>query len=113
MDAKFIEELLDQFYKYAIVGGILILFGLLLKNFITILATNIWMRIFSRSRIANKENIHILENGEWWRIRSLGFNRVQLFKPNLGSDGKPDEDTPEIFLEMPISVYWKSKIIYK
>lgn len=112
MDPKIIDALLRELYQYVIVGGIIILLGMLLKGFISTLATNIWAKIISRSKITLPDTQVYME-GHWWKIKSCGFNRVRFARPNKKEDGSIDEEAPEIITEMPMASYWKDKITYR
>lgn len=112
MDPKIIEALLSELYKYVIIGGIVILAGIMLKSFLSVLATNLWMRWFSRSK-STVTDADIYIDGYWWKLKELGFNRVKLSRPNFNDKGERNKDDPDIYMEIPVSQYWKSKVVYK
>ena len=111
MDPKFIELFLSKLYQYAIIGGILLLAGIMLKSFVSTVSTNIWMRWFNRSRMISEET-KVFMDGYWWELKKLGFNRTRLVRKDIDENGKLKSDD-EIYLEMPTRIYWGDKITYK
>jgi len=112
LDPKFIEQILSELYKYIVVGGLVILAGIMLKSLVSTIATNIWAKLISRSKITLPDT-QIYVDGNWWKVRSCGFNRVKLARPNKKDNGTIDEEAPEIIMEMPLSTYWKSRVTYR